>query len=128
MKLFGRVSMSKPFLTSLATVLILLAGAALLHAGSQDFTLVNHTGLTIQELYISPHKSAEWGGDILGVGVLESGNQTNIIFPPGARAMVWDLMIIDEEGEEVTWGSLRLNEISKITLYYKNGEATADFD
>lgn len=128
MKPFERVSMSKPLLTSLAAVLILLSGAALMQAGSQDFTLVNHTGLTIQELYISPTKSAEWGGDVLGVSVLESGDQTDITFPPGAGARVWDLMIVDEEGEKITWGSLRLNEISEITLYYRNGTATAGFN
>jgi hypothetical protein len=124
MKLF----VSKQCLTSLAAVLILLGGAPLLHAGTQDFTLVNDTGLTIYQLYLSPTKSGEWGGDVLGVDVLESGDQTDITFSSQATSKVWDLQIVDEEGESHWWRSLRLNEITKVTLYFENGIATADFE
>jgi hypothetical protein len=127
MKPFGRVSMSKPFLTSLAALLILLAGSPQLHAGTQDFTLVNNTGLTIYQLYVTPVKTAGWGADLLGGYVLESGYEFNVTFSPDAAAKVWDLKIIDEEGEEIWWRSLRLNEITKVTLYYENGVATADY-
>jgi hypothetical protein len=128
MKTFRRVSMSKPLLTSLAAFLILLAGATLLHAGTQDFTLVNNTGLIIRELYLSPAKSDDWGADVLGVDVLGDRNQTYITFSPVQTAKSWDLMIVDEDGDEYRWNGLRLNEISRITLSFQNGVATADFE
>lgn len=124
----GGASISKTRLTCLAAALLLLAGATLLQAGTQDFTLVNDTGLTITQLYITPVKAAEWGSDVLGVDVLEDGRQTDITFSPTAMSLVWNLKIVDEEGEPHWWRSLRLNDISKITLHYVNGVATASYD
>jgi hypothetical protein len=38
-----------------------LLGSAAAIAGDADFTLVNKTGYTIREIYISPAAKANWG-------------------------------------------------------------------
>lgn len=124
----GGVALSKTRFTCLAAVLILLAGATLLQAGTQDFILVNDTGLNIDQLYITSVKAAGWGPDRLGTDVLNDGYQVYVPFSPTETAIVWDLKIVDEEGKVVTWGKLRLNDISKITLHYVNGVATATYE
>jgi len=93
--------------------------------GRQDFVLVNQTGVEIHALYVTPHTSKEWGDDILGVDTLEAGDSLEIVFSPKDKAKYWDLRVEDADGNFIEWDKLNLLEISKVTLYYKNGKATA---
>src|SRR5437868_14505223 len=94
----------------------------------QDFTLVNSTGVEIHELYVSPHKSNEWEEDVLGQDTLPDGDSVTIHFSPREKAKLWDLKIVDKEGNSIEWESLNLLEIAKVTLHYKNGKAWADIE
>lgn len=92
---------------------------------AQDFTLVNKTGVEIHALYVTPHNADEWGEDILGRDTLASDEILDISFSRSEKAQYWDLRIEDEDGEFIEWEKLDLLEISKLTLYYQNGKATA---
>ena len=120
--------MSKKFASILMFALVLLAGAAIAVAGTQDFTLVNDTGVDIAELYIAPSASEDWEEDVLGTDILKDGASVDITFSPKLKAKTWDLMVVDGEGEEITWSGLALNEISKITLHFENGKPTATIE
>jgi hypothetical protein len=96
--------------------------------GKQDFTLVNQTGVSINELYVSPHTSNEWEEDILGVDTLANGDSVDITFDRSEKSALWDLKVVDKSGNSITWESLNLLEISKLTLHYKNGKAWADVE
>ena len=39
---------------------------------------------------------------------------------------MWDLRVEDSEGHALEWENLNLLEISKVTLHYKDGKATAE--
>jgi len=95
-------------------------------AGEQDFTLHNKTGVEIHALHISPHKSDEWGDDILGQGTLENGKSLDIKFKRSEKSAHWDLKIEDEAGNSVQWEDLNLLEISEVTLHLKDGKAWVD--
>ena len=90
-----------------------------------DFTLVNKTGLTIHELYVSPAKDDEWGDDILGKDVLKNNEKLDISFSPKAKACAWDLKIVDEDKDSVEWTNLNFCEANEITLLYEKGKPTA---
>lgn len=92
---------------------------------AQDFTVVNKTGVEINALYVTPHNSKDWGDDILGADTLPVNQALDITFAPKEKAKLWDLRIEDEDGAYIEWDSLNLLTISKVTLYYKNGKATA---
>ncbi len=92
---------------------------------AQDFTLVNKTGVEIYALYVTPHNADAWGDDILGADTLLAGETLDISFSRKERAKWWDLRVEDEDGAFIEWESLNLLEISKVTLFYKNGKATA---
>jgi hypothetical protein len=109
-------------------LLALLVSPLALAQGKQDFTLVNQTGVEIHELYVSPHKSNDWEEDVLGQDTLPSGDSVTIHFSPKERAKLWDLKIVDKEGNSIEWESLNLLEISKVTLHYKDGKAWADIE
>ena len=95
---------------------------------AQDFMLVNKTGVEINALYVTPHNADDWGEDILGVGTLAADDSVDISFSRKEKAKLWDLRVEDADGEFIEWESLNLLTISKVTLYYKNGKATAVVD
>ena len=96
--------------------------------GEQDFVLINKTGVEIYALYITPNSAKEWGDDVLGVDTLFHNEYTTIHFSPNTRATYWDLRIEDEDGNYIEWDKFNLKVISKLTLYYANGKATAVFE
>lgn len=120
--------------TRLAIVILLAVGAFYMPSGAvtearaqgrQDFTVVNKTGVEIYALYVTPHNAKDWGEDILGVDTLAEDGVLDISFSRKEKAKWWDLRIEDEDGAYIEWDSLNLLEISEVTLYYKNGKATA---
>ncbi len=90
-----------------------------------DFTLLNRTGLTINELYVSPSKSDEWEEDILGRDVLKHGESVEITFSRSASSCLWDMKIVDSDGDSVEWESFDLCKAVHITLQYESGKPTA---
>ena len=109
----------------------LLVLAASLHApvvaqqSKLDFTLLNRTGLTVQELYVSPDESDDWEEDVLGRDVLKHNESVDITFSRTEKSCDWDLKIKDEDGDEIEWDSLDLCAASHITLLYQNNKPTA---
>jgi serine/threonine protein kinase len=94
----------------------------------QDFTLVNRTGVEIHNVFISPHDSDDWQEDILGPDTLPDGQSVDIQFHRNEKAAMWDLRVEDKRRNAIEWENLNLLEISKITLHYKNGRATAEVE
>jgi hypothetical protein len=109
-------------------IVFLMLAAVAVHAGDQDFTLVNDTGLTIDQLYVSPSAKPDWEEDILGQDVLKNGEKAHITFSRDEKAAEWDIMIVDEEGDKVYWKEIDLLEAETITLYYEDGKPTAKID
>lgn len=96
-------------------------------AGTQDFTLVNKTGVTINNLYVSETTKDDWEEDVLGDAVLEEGESVEITFS-GKKACTWDLMVKDEEGDAMYWRKIDLCEVSKVVLHCNKKECWATFE
>jgi hypothetical protein len=90
-----------------------------------DFTLLNRTGLVINEVYVSPDESDDWEEDVLGRDVLKHNESVDITFSRTEKSCDWDLKITDEDGDEIEWDSLDLCAASHITLLYQNNKPTA---
>ncbi len=105
---------------------IALLAASAVHAGDQDFTLVNKTGVEIHALHVAPHSSDEWGEDILGKDTLADGESLEIEFGKHDRAHHWDLRVEDSKGNSLTWENLDLMKIEEVVLHFKDGKAWAD--
>jgi hypothetical protein len=97
-------------------------------AGKQDFILINETGLTIDEFYCSPNNIDNWEEDVLGKDVLLDGESVEITFSTDTEECLWDLLIVDEDGDKVYWQDINLCEAAKITLFYENGKPTATIE
>ncbi|MBC3805050.1 hypothetical protein GH808_11470 [Acetobacterium fimetarium] len=94
---------------------------------SQDFTVVNDTGIEVYSLYVSPTGEDSWGDDILTTDTLPSGSSTDIVFDSEVNDQYWDLMIADSAGTTVEWSKIDLFSVSEITLKIENGTPTASF-
>ena len=85
-------------------------------AGKQDFVLVNKTGLTISEVYVSASKSNEWEEDVLGRDVLEDDTYVTIRFTGAEKQCTFDIKIVDEDGDELFWTNIDLCRAERVTL------------
>lgn len=90
--------------------------------------LVNQTGVEIDKLFISPHDADDWEDDILGKDTLPNGQSLEIKFNRSEKSAMWDLRIEDSKGNAIEWENLNLMEISKVTLFYKDGKGTAQVE
>lgn len=91
-------------------------------AGDADFTLVNGTGYTIREVYISPANKDAWGKDRLGDGDLPNGRSKLFKFSDKANC-VQDIKVVFDAGDaEVTWEDIDLCEVDKLTLKYNRAD------
>ena len=119
--------MLRNFAAALAATLA-LAGPAL--AGDQDFTLINGTGHTINEVYVSPSAVDDWEEDVLGRDALPDGARTTIRFDRSADACLWDLRVVYTDGETADWAGFNLCEISVIAIEYddRTGETSAQYE
>jgi hypothetical protein len=117
----------KIFLAFSCAALLLLSRHNLV-AGDQDFTLVNKTGVEIHNLHVSASDENDWGEDVLGKDTLGDGESVKISFHPKEEAAKWDLRVADKEGNAITWEDLNLLKISKVTLHYADGKATAEVE
>ena len=110
------------------SIALLLAGRTTTCGGDQDFVLVNETGVEIHNVHVSPSDKEEWGDDILGKNTLDDGESTEITFNPKEEAEKWDLRVADKDGNSIEWSDLNLLNISKVTLRYADGKATAEVE
>ena len=99
-------------------VLAFFSFGAFAASGDADFTLINRTGLTIAELYVSPANRSQWGRDRLGDGTLENGKSKH--FKIGQTATCrQDIKVTFENADgEAVWENVDLCAIETITLRY----------
>lgn len=98
-------------------------------ADKRDFRLVNDTGHTVREVYVSPTKANDWEEDILDVDTLADDQFVDISFDDGRKTCIYDLKLVYKDGDTEEWDKLNLCEVSKLTVRYtRDGTAIADFD
>ncbi len=124
------MSLRFAFAATLLASSVALAPTA--HAqAKQDFTLVNKTGYTLSELYVSPAKSDDWQKDLLGQRTLADGATQRVTFNRSATTCKWDLKVVYEDDDSnAVWYGIDLCEISRITIRYnrKTETTSASFD
>lgn len=107
---------------------LLACSVSLLAQGKQDFTIVNKTGVIINELHITPSDADEWGEDVLGKDALDINEEWDIEFDSKEDVCLWDLRIADSDGNAIEWEKIDLCKAVKVVLHYKDGKAWADIE
>ena len=92
---------------------LLTAAPAL--AEDLQFILINNSSVNLHQLYVSETASDNWGEDILGQDILESGLQATVTITDGLSVCDYDLRFVAEDGSEAT-GTQNLCELDTFTL------------
>lgn len=114
-------------MTSAKKIMVIVGLALLTAMGASaqvfDFTLVNKTGFTIDEIYVSPNGDDEWGEDVMSLDVLANGKSVEISFDEDYEELLldfdidlYDLKVVDEDGDEYYWTKLKLETINSIEI------------
>lgn len=113
----------------LASVGVAVAGTAWAQA-KQDFDLVNKTGYTIDQVFVSPSDGDDWEEDVLGQDTLGNGQKVHIRFHRAAKTCKWDIKVVYSDGEDAEWEDFNLCETSKIIIKYdrKTEETSAEYE
>lgn len=123
------VSFAKRLLTLSLLAVAALFLAAPLFAGAQDFVIVNRTGADIYGLYISPSTSDSWEENMIEGSVLPDGNELEINFSGyDSSEAHWDIMVIDENDDSLTWEDINLLKYGRITLHFDGSRIWADLE
>lgn len=78
--------------------LFLGAGLAVPAQAQNRFNLMNSTGQTIERVFVSPSRSSNWGGDVLGNAVLPPGQSIWIV--PQLSDCMLDIKVVYQGGRE----------------------------
>jgi hypothetical protein len=104
---------------SLSIALALVVSAVSADAFAADGVSVkfkNKSSLTITNLYLSPTNQSQWGDDQLGDGesdTIEPGSEFTLNNIP---ASVYDIKLVDEDGDDCVAGGIKLNASETVTL------------
>lgn len=99
----------------LFAVIVGLIGLAASPAQAQNrFWLVNNTGTTIREVYVSSSRVSHWGPDILGANVLPAGNRIWVV--PSFGDCVLDIRVVYMTGQAVQRMGVNACSLSVITV------------
>jgi hypothetical protein len=95
--------------------------------GRQDFALVNRTGYQIDEVYIGPTSSTNWGRDILGSNVLGNNQVFNVRFGAATSECLWDIKVVYNDGDTSEFRRVNLCQVSKVTMFWNRSAGTTRF-
>jgi|SRR5829696_6976407 hypothetical protein len=86
-------------------------------ADQRDFTLVNETGRTITNAYVSRSSSNQWGRDVLGRDILLDGHATDIEFTSGPSTQCYyDVRVVTRGGAEGALYEVNLCQTTTVTF------------
>ncbi|RYY26176.1 MAG: hypothetical protein EOP62_11920 [Sphingomonadales bacterium] len=103
-----------------AAAVAMLVPAAAQAQDQRNFVLINGTGRTISELYISPTNENSWEEDVLGVDTLAELEKTAIHFADAVDECVYDLKIVHDDGDAAIWTGINLCENTFVSAQYQD--------
>jgi len=111
----------------LMVVAFILPLASTAEAGTQDFTLVNASGVDVFRLFISESATNDWEEDVLGDDVLLDGERIDVQFS-GRDACLWDMMVTDADDDSLVWSGINLCQASVVVLHCNDEQCWAEIE
>jgi hypothetical protein len=82
----------------------------------QNFSVVNATGHVVMTLNVSPTSESEWGPDILGRHVLQTGDTGQVVFDRAESQCNYDLRVTYDDGDTSEMRNLNLCTTATVQL------------
>lgn len=109
-------------------LLLSLPAAAKKGLSPYDFTLVNATGASFKEVYVSPSSYRWWDSNVLATPLADK-KSVAIRFLPLTLATSWDLRVVWTRADRkpTEWHGFNLAALQKLILHYDNKSGRAWF-
>ena len=82
----------------------------------QNFSVVNATGHIVVTMNVSPTTENEWGPDILGTNVLQTGQTAQVVFDRAESQCNYDLRVTYDDNDTSEMRNLNLCTTSTVQL------------
>ncbi len=94
-------------------------------AQTLTYQVINNTGFTLVDIFVSPAESNNWGSDILPNNLFENGSTVTVTIPEGfGETCIFDMKITDTEGNFVTFTNI---DACKLVSLQINGDGTFSY-
>jgi hypothetical protein len=109
---------------------ILIAGLSLFSAKNSSaqaliYDVVNNTGVTLVDVYVTPSETSNWGQDILPNDLFENGSTISVTIPADyGETCKFDMKITDLAGGHITFTGIDACRLIKLQI---NGDGTYQY-
>lgn len=95
------------------------------NAQALTYDVVNNTGVTLVDIFVSPAESNNWGNDILPNNLFENGSTITVTIPAEyGQTCLFDMKITDAVGGHVTFTGI---DACKLITLQINGDGTYQY-
>ncbi len=109
--------MKKHLLTASLVALFLIIGTSSTYSQALYFFVTNNTGLTLNNIYVTPAETGNWGNDILQNDLFESATSVRVDIPADYGATCgFDMKITDLAGNSITFTGMDACKLHTLIL------------
>lgn len=118
--------MRKRFLFVLAVVAVIsLFGIKNSNAQALTFDVINNTGVTLVDVFVTPAETSNWGNDILPGSLFENGATISVTIPEDyGTTCMFDMKITDAVDGHITFSGI---DACKLITLQINGDGTFQY-
>jgi hypothetical protein len=118
--------MNKKLLFLLALIAVIsLFSAKNSSAQALTYDVVNNTGVTLVDIFVTPAETNHWGNDILPNSLFENGSTVTVTIPADyGNTCMFDMKITDAVGGHVTFSGI---DACKLITLQINGDGTYQY-
>jgi hypothetical protein len=94
-------------------------------SGALSYDVVNNTGVTLVDVFVTPAETNHWGNDILPNNLFEAGSTIKVTIPPDyGETCMFDMKITDAAGGHITFTNIDACKLVKLQI---NADATYEY-
>ena len=111
-------------------VLLAFAGISMFavsnsNAQALTFDVVNNTGFSLVDIFVTPAEQNNWGNDILPNNLFDNGSTVTVTIPANyGQTCMFDMKITDTGGNYVTFSNIDACTLIKLQI---NGDGTFSY-
>ncbi len=94
-------------------------------AQALTFDVINNTGVTLVDVFVTPAETANWGNDILPQSLFENGSTINVTIPANyGETCMFDMKITDGVGGSIIFSGI---DACRLVTLQINGDGTFEY-
>ncbi|HWQ81605.1 MAG TPA: hypothetical protein VN514_04990 [Ignavibacteria bacterium] len=94
-------------------------------AQALTYDVINNTGFTLVDIFVTPSETEHWGNDILPNSLFENGSTVTVTIPADyGQTCMFDMKITDTAGNFVVFSNI---DACKLVTLQINGDGTYQY-